>query len=237
MALTAGQKRWFIVNVRSKAGMKSGNMKSLHDLGRTIRDDTSIEIADYYARQLRKKHSQFVASASKSIEDKTLREVLMRHSHFKGGSLTLSSRSTTGLEPKAFVYAKLFSPLGTMSTAMHVTYRKLKDGSIKLYIRGADIYEQEFGTGTLGERNPHPASKGLYNRGKTITTDKATGIKYWVYGQYARVGSPSGHFQYDAHRLTKRYVNSYEFKNSVSSKMNSKINEALTAVIASTLSD
>lgn len=236
MALTAGQSRWFNVNVRSKRGMKSGNTKSLHDLSRTLREDTSIEVADHYARAVRKYHSRFIADYSTPIQDETLRGVLMRHSHFRGGSLEPSTRARGGMEPKGFVYNRLFNPLGTMSTAMHVVYDRLKDGDVKVYVHGADILEQEYGTGTIAQREPHPISNpSKYNLGPTIKTDEKTGIMYWVYGQYARVGSPSGHFAYDAWRNTRRYVKTYEFKNAVKLKVGNKVNEEISALIVSGL--
>ena len=209
MALPAGILRHLQVDVRAKIGSggKTG-AKALHDYVHEVSNITSRKMSDMFRAHLRQNHAMFVTRASvMGKDDDNIRWVLMKYSHFTGGSLMASKKSLSGLEPKAWVYARLFNPLGTMSRAMRLSYKQLKDGSTKVYIRGADIKFQEYGTGWLGDKyESHPKASEIgwsYNVGANIKTDEETGIKYWVYGQYARVGSPAGHFIYDAVNQTK----------------------------------
>ena len=234
MALPAGIRRHLQVDVRAKIGTggKTG-AKALHDYVHEVSNVTSRKIANQFREYIRYYHSVFVADAKMITQtNPVLREVLMRHSSFKGGS------TTNGIRPQAWVYARLFNPLGTMSTAMHLSYKQLKDGSTKVYIRGADIKFQEYGTGWIGEHiesHPNTTEAGwAYNKGASIKTDEPTGIKYWVYGQYARVGSPAGHFYYDAAEHIKRDIKSKHL-GAASFDFQSQTKELISAVFASTL--
>lgn len=75
-----------------------------------------------------------------------------------------------------------------------VFQEKLEDGHYKTGVRGSQVLYNEFGTGTEGERNPHPIKNEFklndYNSGSTIrpasaTISQQTGIKegelYWTY--------------------------------------------------------
>ena len=242
MPLTAGQSRWLKVHARAKIGMRGQTRsKALHDYTKNMTSITSRGLADVFREYLREYHAIFVDDCSNpeysGVTDE-MREVLMRHSHFSGGSLTHSERSKSGYEPKGWVYERLFNPLGTMSTAMWLTYKHLKDGSTKVYIRGADIEYQEYGTGTLGALRPHPNNPfgaDSYNKGASIKTDKVNGkeISYWVYGQYARVGSPSGHFVYDARKKTSEYLQYGNFKGKMIDDIEEHTKEFMSSIFIS----
>ena len=89
---------------------------------------------------------------------------------------------------------------------------RVEDGAV---IAGGDSYWVEFGTGIVGENEPHPSSEWMselpppynvgYDTGKYIikgdTPHPDTGYPhYWFYdnGQYVTSGIPSQHFLYDA---------------------------------------
>lgn len=190
---TARQKRALSWKVRWRR--LYGSMNDLYKRLDNIETDTKLkmatDIAVEYARSARYYHTEYINRYNTPtflFPDE--RYTLLRHSHFRGGS-----------REQAFVSWRLFSPFGTMSTAMHIGQTTSKDGNVTIHISGADIIYQEFGTGHLGSLYPHPnASKRgwVYNAGPFVQRDRQTGIDYWVYGQYARIGNPAGHFLYDA---------------------------------------
>lgn len=241
MALPASALRHLQIDVRAKIGTggKTG-AKALHDYVHEVNNITSRKMANMFRAHLRENHARFVTMAAAMFrDDDEVREVLMRHSHFKGGSLQVSDPRLGILEPRPFVYARLFNPLGTMSTAMRLSYRQLKDGSTKIYIRGADIKFQEYGTGWIGERlESHPKASEAgwaYNVGSHIKTDEDTGIEYWVYGQYARVGSPAGHFVYDAVQQTKQEILSTKGMGMLLYDIQQPTKELISALVVSSL--
>ena len=238
MALNAGEAR-FLAKARAKIGSKgSTSAHALHSYKSHATLITSRMIADEFRRKLRINHSDFVSSTPAYVDDK-MREVLMRHSIFRGGSLAPSNRSTTGLEPKDWVYARLFDPLGTMSTAMHLSYKHTKSGATIVYIRGADIKFQEYGTGYIGkeiESHPEAGKVGwAYGIGAHIKDDEKTGIPYWVFGQYARVGSPAGHFVYDAREEMKEDLSDGGFKGKIVYDLQQPTKELISTMFISEL--
>lgn len=81
-----------------------------------------------------------------------------------------------------------------------VSYNKQKH-RVTVSAQGKDIRFLEYGTGTIGENNPHPKADEVgwkYNSGKCIHTDANTGIDYWVHHGVAHVGNAPGAFVYDA---------------------------------------
>lgn len=74
------------------------------------------------------------------------------------------------------------------------------DGNrIMVRIAGDQVIYDEFGTGDLGERNPHPDKNKYnlndYNSGEHIKVDKY-GRHYWFYKKQITNGVPSGKFIY-----------------------------------------
>lgn len=78
---------------------------------------------------------------------------------------------------------------------------KEDDGRYGVHVIGHEILYDEFGTGTLGEQNPHPRKNKYplnpYNSGKMIEFD-GDGNGYWFFKGEIDYGQPAGMFVYDA---------------------------------------
>jgi hypothetical protein len=176
----------------------SGTTTDLYKRLDNIESDTKLrmatELAVEYLKSARYYHTEYINKYNTpSFITDDERYTLVKHSHFRGSSASKENRG--------WIYSRLFNPFGTMSTAMHTGQTTKKNGSVKIHISGADIVYQEYGTGRLGKLYPHPnaGKRGWhYGTGPFEQDDRETGIRYWVYGQYARIGNPAGHFLYDA---------------------------------------
>lgn len=88
-----------------------------------------------------------------------------------------------------------------------IVYAEPIENGYRIVVDGPQVIYDEFGTGTKGASNPHPAKGSYnlepYNSGFTIQTDK-NGQKYWVYYSdndnkfVASHGVPAGCFIYNS---------------------------------------
>ena len=224
----------FLISSKVRGAIGKGSMSDassyLAKATKNMKRICATEIALEFNASVRAYHSAYVydiiPDAANHLTDDE-RKTLIRHSHFKGRTL-----DETGTA-KSWAYSRLFNPLGTMSTAMHVRQKSTKDGTISLTVQGNSIIYQEYGTGTLGEKDPHPHfdRPWTYNYG-TKHTDYVTNIKYWVFGQYARIGNPAGHFIYDAKNEVRRSIERGQLYGTLSDIVKNNTKEQVRMIIA-----
>lgn len=140
-------------------------------------------------------------------------------------SRTLIKHTNTKNDNASWYQAKvLFNPFGTYSVLnAEIGYTFTSDKNhMKLYIRKGDIRFVEYGTGTLGEKNPYEGNlpgDWRYNSGSNINTDNETGIKYWNYAGVTRIGNPATGFVFktrmEIEKIYKDYITSDGYNNFV----------------------
>lgn len=179
--------------------MYEATLSSLRGVNAVIADELRKNVRDYYS--LYKDYMSFMPLSEE--EKKTI----------------LNNTHANDTDKKVNVpYAKAFDPLGTFKTKLNVVITPHRGKQIYSTVNfsGPSIIYAEYGTGYLGATKNYMTASGSegfilpvgwkYNSGSTVKTDETTGIEYWRYGMYGRIGNPAGHFIYDGIQHTKRYL-------------------------------
>lgn len=89
-----------------------------------------------------------------------------------------------------------------------VTFKVVRDSSnrYRVIASGSRILYDEFGTGEIGKKNPHPEksrySLNDYNSGEYVSRNiDKYGRHYWFYNNFITYGQPAGMFVYNSIRV------------------------------------
>lgn len=156
-----------------------------------------------------------------------LKSFISRVKHFKKEAPATRRKIISDLKAEGLsqISRSLSSSNYIASEPSELYAKTYQDGSAAIGISGTQAIYDEYGTGTIGERNPH-AEKGIsglkpYNSGDTIRPNKrdtsnatAQGIpvgeKYWTYKLNGKKiytqGRPAGMHVYKAKMRIKRYI-------------------------------
>ena len=174
-------------------------LSSLRGVNAIVSDELRKSVRDYYAL-----YKDFMQNMPLSDDEK---KTILNNTHANDKDKKVN-----------IPYPKAFNPLGTFKTKLNivVTPHRGKRAYSTVNFSGPSIIYAEYGTGHLGATKNYTVASGSegfvvpvgwkYNSGGTVKTDEKTGIEYWRYGMYGRIGNPAGHFIYDGIQQTKRYL-------------------------------
>jgi len=160
-----------------------------------------------------------------NLSQKDIKEAIKKLKAFKENTETLRDKILKDIANEGLEEINSSLSNSNFEFSERVTaFSRVEDGKVEIGIEGNQAIYEEYGTGTLGENNPHPqkdSSLNPYNSGKTIRKNNTNisnasqngipvGGLYWTYyfgGQkiYTQ-GRPAGAHVYKASQKIKRDI-------------------------------